>query len=959
SAVLSAHKAGLLIKELNPANIAVRPNGSICFIDIDSAVPLNYQWTKLKNAEIPELARVTYTLLYCENISPISNVRSHEERLAVSEKVFRKPWDIFSFGVILAAILQPRYFMPLLNKPQEKYAATQREINVQASRWLTPGARVTPAARASFSIVQKCLFNRDQAQNRYQDMEEVIDDIKKVQQLVLQRTSSSVVAVARGNRLNAKAGREKVVFPVSSSGATRAVSPAGQYSEEKINSIRLVEAIRRYPKGNVSILEIAGKLGFSRINLCEKIEYKFGGRSVNEPVYLRGMVFAKKSGSYLYYSSFSPEAGFYEILIVEVNGNRHNFLLDLTGDLVGIHKQEKYSYDAQLAKLLLCIDPEQVNAQIEKHKAGDKNIASFQEVIPLKRTLASSASRRNTRSNAAVGSMLPLCALLDCEKSNFNFKRVFSIKPAPEQMFFEGLMLLKGIIRVRDRIRKIVSYLQLLDDRERRLVIRAAVRCLESIDFRKRKHYDYEYMYVLRHIARNMEIEAARYLEKDSPENIRMRRHYRGVAYLVEYLSFRYEEMIYEARESINQATQAAFYRKYNHLKGLKIIERLASLPVYHEQFEADLRALLKGKNLKKMEPEGSKMIAYSAPDIGFAVKFLKDDAKGEDGKPVSFYEIIPGVDLAKERLGGLATDTVFVENLELTIQGKRVIKKNALVQRKVTILRDKIRELVNRKKYDEVKNILRNWFELQKRMWARRVLDQDIKLLYNYGYDEASREVVLFDFTDIFSNREKYFVEPYTSCVTYHNIANVTCLNDIKRGLGSEYMDASYWGLNASGKDFETIWPEKDMLHQESFRVPMSEPSIVSAVFRNRIRKIFDTTFENLWEQIIIKSFSLIRKSAAISAESAAQARKEAKFKPARAARYRKTLDRSQPIPEDRPVRKQSDSSDTSSSSGRTSSASVAIDSTARVRSASSSSSEKIIKGRRVLVPENIELGL
>lgn len=254
-------------------------------------------------------------------------------------------------------------------------------------------------------------------------------------------------------------------------------------------------------------------------------------------------------------------------------------------------------------------------------------------------------------------------------------------------------------------------------------------------------------------------------------------------------------------------------------------------------------------------------MIAYSAADLDFVIKIIKPGATIEYGRPVSFEaDIISGVELARERLGGLAADTAFVENFEVIIDGKPVVIKESLVQRKVVILRNKIKELVASGDIEECKKIIRKWFELQKKLWSRQVLDQDIKLLDNYGFDEASGEVVIIDFTNISTDRKKYFVEPYTSFLNYYNIANFTSLDALSPGLGEAYLVAPFDAPQKSGKDFDAIWPEGISLHPETFRVPMSEPSITSTVFRNKIREIFNTTSEALSAQIISEAVSLIR---------------------------------------------------------------------------------------------------
>lgn len=410
-----------------------------------------------------------------------------------------------------------------------------------------------------------------------------------------------------------------------------------------------------------------------------------------------------------------------------------------------------------------------------------------------------------------------------------------------------------------------MSYLQSLSQNERRVVGQIAEGALRDTNFEKRRYDDYEYMYALRDIACNLQIEAVRYFGENTSENIALRRDYRGVAYIFEYVSFVYENMIYEARESLKKKTRT-FFNKYIYLSDQTVLNRIAALPLFHEQLETKFKELIKNKNLHKLEPEGSNMVAYSAADLDFVIKIIKHGATVKYGMhgyggPVSFEaDIISGVELARERLGGLAADTAFVENFEMIIDGKLIVIKESLVQRKVVILRNKLKELAASGDIEECKKIIRKWFELQKKLWSRQVLDQDIKLLDNYGFDEASGKVVIIDFTNIFTDRGKYFVESYTSFLSYYNIANVASLNALSPGLGEAYLVAPFDAPQKIRKDFDAIWPEGISLHPETFRVPMSGPSITSTALRNKIREIFNTTFEALSAKVINEAVSLIR---------------------------------------------------------------------------------------------------
>ncbi|MBN3040327.1 MAG: sugar transferase, partial [Candidatus Omnitrophica bacterium] len=100
-AVKAYHREGLLIKELKPEHIIVRPNAAICFIDQDGAVPLGYNWEQ-NRLGIPDKVRQIHTSCYAESNFPFGSVLDYS--LEEAARMLNEQWDIYSFGLVLLQI---------------------------------------------------------------------------------------------------------------------------------------------------------------------------------------------------------------------------------------------------------------------------------------------------------------------------------------------------------------------------------------------------------------------------------------------------------------------------------------------------------------------------------------------------------------------------------------------------------------------------------------------------------------------------------------------------------------------------------------------------------------------------------------------------------------------------------------------------------------------------------------
>ncbi|MDD3088627.1 MAG: hypothetical protein PHT95_01595, partial [Candidatus Omnitrophica bacterium] len=265
----------------------------------------------------------------------------------------------------------------------------------------------------------------------------------------------------------------------------------------------------------------------------------------------------------------------------------------------------------------------------------------------------------------------------------------------------------------------------------------------------------------------------------------------------------------------------------------------------YHHVLNSRVRKALLNKTLYKIEPEGLTTAAYTATDLDFVIRVLKDGAVSLSGEPLEFDEtLLPGVTLARERLGGLAANVLYVDGVDFVVDDKEVKFEKALIETKTVPLRDRLKELVVRGDdlaREEAKNIVRKWWDLQVEMWKRGVVDTGINMLENYGYDDITDNVLLFGYTTITSS-EKGFIDSRSSMniLDAFRQANVSGLDAIApgMGLGEEYLAAESETLRENNVSMErygdevrvSVWPSEEELSGEDLYLPLNDPFMVDS---------------------------------------------------------------------------------------------------------------------------------
>ena len=122
--VSDCHRQNLLVRELKLKNIMIDDKGRPTLLDQDAMVPIGYNWVTNPD-KLPALAWKIRTPVYCKDMAPWKGESSEEERKKAASRLFTKEWDIYSFGIVLAAILDYPNISPQLKHHDDWHAASQ------------------------------------------------------------------------------------------------------------------------------------------------------------------------------------------------------------------------------------------------------------------------------------------------------------------------------------------------------------------------------------------------------------------------------------------------------------------------------------------------------------------------------------------------------------------------------------------------------------------------------------------------------------------------------------------------------------------------------------------------------------------------------------------------------------------------------------------------------------------
>ncbi|MBD3296567.1 MAG: hypothetical protein GF392_04300, partial [Candidatus Omnitrophica bacterium] len=276
---------------------------------------------------------------------------------------------------------------------------------------------------------------------------------------------------------------------------------------------------------------------------------------------------------------------------------------------------------------------------------------------------------------------------------------------------------------------------------------------------------DFEKMHAVRSLGRNLLVVMNN--RKDIPETFK--NSLRGTVYALGMMALLMENSVISVklRDSIgDQMDRVEPFLIEGALETPENVDTeayaaaLASKKPYNQVFEDMIRHRLEGEILFRMPVEGRTMWAFTNDSLPFVIKVIKIGGKNSFGDPADFErDIMPRVDLARTRLGGISANILPIRKLRVNADGEEEVFGEALIQRKVTTIVDKFNQLrwkeddpeeEIRAKKDRVADIIDQWFELQAEMHRRGVVDRDPRITDNYGFDEATGRVVILDFSHI-----------------------------------------------------------------------------------------------------------------------------------------------------------------------------------------------------------------
>jgi len=199
------HEHGLLIKDLKPTNIIVRPDFRVCIVDADGIVPLEYNWAEDPD-EIPEIVKRSHTPNYAESKTPfITSIFN----VAQAQRLFDKRWDMYSFGITLLDMLDHSLLegeateavVGLVSQeafdPVAEHARIQRRIREYVKEMADGPQGVLQDQRGAFllevyRIIGKCI-HKDRGE-RYETMDKVIEDLEACKKLLPEIRKTSPAA---------------------------------------------------------------------------------------------------------------------------------------------------------------------------------------------------------------------------------------------------------------------------------------------------------------------------------------------------------------------------------------------------------------------------------------------------------------------------------------------------------------------------------------------------------------------------------------------------------------------------------------------------------------------------------------------------------------------------------------------------------------------------------------------
>ncbi len=175
-------------------------------------------------------------------------------------------------------------------------------------------------------------------------------------------------------------------------------------------------------------------------------------------------------------------------------------------------------------------------------------------------------------------------------------------------------------------------------------------------------------------------------------------------------------------------------------------------------------------KNIQQLENRlrygghGRFLTAYLDDNFDYVIKTYLDPNKKRE---VKIKWIEEGWSAANERLNGLAARTLIIDATEgkakeftYFLEGTGSTKTDiAIIQEKIVPLMHHLKQLIRSEKNDEAKKLIDAFKEAVIMMFRRGVVDVDFGgMLANYGFNERTGKVCIFDFGDLTTGTAKAY---------------------------------------------------------------------------------------------------------------------------------------------------------------------------------------------------------
>jgi len=223
-AISAYHNLGLLLKELKPEHIIIRPDGSVSFVDLEGVVPIDYDW-EANPSQVSDRVRSMHTNLYAQSAAPFYRAAAYRDiALENSIEFFKAPWDIYNFGLVLFQMIDFGRFLLITAET----VGSDREVNddrctieiinyvnyqSRQPELLYGNALLGKASITIYKILKKCLMRYPEAYSPdryYYDMDSVIKDLRSCLSLL------SAISVNEPNASKSpSAGQGSFIFPKS------------------------------------------------------------------------------------------------------------------------------------------------------------------------------------------------------------------------------------------------------------------------------------------------------------------------------------------------------------------------------------------------------------------------------------------------------------------------------------------------------------------------------------------------------------------------------------------------------------------------------------------------------------------------------------------------------------------------------------------------------------------------